>query len=426
MFNSFFHFQPMNSSESSPTAAARTASGPRFHRSHYVLGIAALIVIAVVATYLTRPAAAAETSAAHAPTGPKVTVAAVEERLFVDQRELLGRVEAKESVEIRPRVSGHIEEVRLQAGQQVNAGDILFVIDPRWYQAQLDLTSAQVESAKIRVAIAGREARRSEGLLAEHAISVEEADVRSTRLAEARAELLAAEAQLATARLDLQHTEVRAPISGQVSRATVTAGNLVSGAPGAATLLTTIVSTGDIFVYADVDEATVLSFNRIQREGRLVLENGHVPVDMALSDETGFPHHGYVESSDNRLDPQTGTLVVRLVFSNADGRLVPGLSAKVRLPVSAPQKALLVSERAIGTDQSQKFVLTVADDNTVGYRAVKLGPLVDGQRIVRDGLHAGERIIVNGLQRARPGMTVVAEYAPAKPVPTGSTKVALK
>jgi RND family efflux transporter MFP subunit len=340
-----------------------------------------------------------------------VTVASVEQRVIIDHRELIGRVDATETAEIRPRVSGHIAEVRLQAGQIVNKGDILFVIDPRWYRAQFALATAQAESARVRVSIAGREARRSDELLAQRAISVEEADTRSTRLAEARAELLAAEAAVVTARLDLEHTEVRAPISGRVSRAYVTTGNLVSGAPGSATLLTSIVSVGEVYVYADVDEATVLTFNRLSREGRLPTENGRVPVELQLSDEKDFPHRGYVESADNRVDPATGSLVVRMVFPNTDGEFVPGLFARVRLPVSAAESTLLISERAIGTDQSQKFVLTVGDDNTVAYRAVKLGPIIDGKRIIREGLKPSDRVIVNGLQRVRPGMAVTAETA---------------
>lgn len=340
------------------------------------------------------------------PPAPKVTVAAVEEKNLIDHRELLGRVDAVESVELRPRVSGHIEEVRLKAGEIVEKGDVLFTIDPRWYRAQFDLATAEVERARVRVAIAEREAKRSSELREVRAISVEEADQRDSRLSESRAELLASEATLSSARLDLEHTEVRAPIRGRVSRALVTTGNLVSGAPGGASLLASIVSVGEVYVYADADEATVLNFNHLREEGRIVTENGRVPVDIQLTDETGFPHRGYIESSDNRLDPGTGSLVFRMVVPNEDGKFIPGLSARVRLPVSASKPTLLVSERAIGTDQSQKFVLTVAPDRTVAYRTVKLGPLVEGKRVIREGLRPDETVIINGLQHARPGMTV--------------------
>ncbi len=396
------------------TAPRSSNAAPSFRR--FALGTAASLAVVGAGYFFAARAFAADAAPAApaaTPAGPTVTVAPVEQRLVIDHRELLGRVDATESVEVRPRVSGHITEVRLQAGQLVNAGDVLFVIDPRWYQAQFNLAQANVERAQVRLANAERESRRTDLLLRERAISVEEADTRTSRLAEARAELLAAEATLAAARLDLEHTEVRAPISGRVSRAYVTAGNLVAGSPAGATLLTSIVSVGEVYVYADVDEATLLTFNQLAREGRLPLERGRIPVEMQVGDGAGFAHRGYVESADNRVDPGTGSLVIRMVFPDGDGALVPGLFARVRIPVSASQPALLISERAIGTDQSQKYVLTVAADNTVAYRPVTLGPLLGRERIVRHGLQVGDRVIVNGLQRVRPGMTVTAEPAPA-------------
>lgn len=353
--------------------------------------------------------------AAAAPSAPppKVTVASVEERLLTEYEELTGRVDAAETVELRPRVSGHLEEVRFQAGQLVAKGDVLFTIDPRWHRARFDLARAQLKQARARADVAEREAKRAADLLAAAAISSEEADARRSRAIEAHAAVASAEAALVTAQLDLEHTEVRAPINGRVSRALVTAGNLVSGAPGNATLLTTIVSVGAAFVYADLDEGTLLKFNRLHRENRLVTENGRIPVELQLADETGYPRRGYIESADNRVNPGTGSLVLRLVFRNDDGALITGLFARVRVPISAPQRALLISERAIGTDQSQKFVLALGDNNTVLYRTVKLGAAVEGKRIVRDGLHAGDRIVVNGLQRIRPGMTVAPEQLAA-------------
>lgn len=394
------------------TVEPQTVTQPRSRFRPFV----PLVTIAAIAfggfvLVRSRPAAASAGNGGPPPT-PKVTVSEVEQRTVTDHRELLGRVESQETVEVRPRVSGHIAEVRLRAGQLVKQGDVLFVIDPRWHRAQFDLATAAVERAKVRVRITEREAKRSDGLLASKTISIEEADTRTSRFEEARADLLAAEAAFASAKLDLEYTEVRAPISGRINRAYVTAGNLVSGSPGSATLLTSIVSMGEMYVYADVDEATLLSFDRLSREGRLVQENGRVPVEMQLSNETTFGHRGYIESADNRLDAGSGSLVLRMVFPNPDNALIPGLSARVRLPVSAPQPALLVSERAVGTDQSQKYVLVVAEDNKVAYRSVKLGPLLDGKRIVRDGLRSGDRVIVNGLQRARPGMTVDPETTP--------------
>ncbi|HEV8410012.1 MAG TPA: efflux RND transporter periplasmic adaptor subunit, partial [Gemmatimonadaceae bacterium] len=326
------------------------------------------------------------------------------------------------------RVSGHLDAVHFQAGQLVRKGDRLFTIDPRWYRAQFDLASAQADQARAHAEIAEREAKRADELLAASAISSEEAEARRARSLEARAAYASAEAALVTARLDLEHTEVEAPIDGQISRAFVTAGNLVSGTPGNATMLATIVSVGQAYVYADIDESTLLKFNRLVREHHLSVENGRVPVDMQLADENGYPRHGYIESSDNRLNPETGSLLLRLVFPNADHALVPGLFARVRVPVGAPQPELLISERAIGTDQSQKFVLALAKDNTAAYRSVKLGGSVDDKRIVRSGLHPGDRIIVNGLQHVRPGMTVDPEMAVADttPLPTAGPIIATR
>jgi len=208
----------------------------------------------------------------------------------------------------------------------------------------------------------------------------------------------------------------------------VTPGNLVSGNPGNATLLTTIVAIGDAYVYADVDESTLLKFNRLSRENRILTLNGRIPVDLQLADENGYPRHGYIESADNHVNPATGSLVLRMIFSDPDNALIPGLFARVRVPISAPLPALLVSERAIGTDQSQKFVFAVNKDNTVAYRTVKLGALLDGKRVVREGLNPGDTIIVNGLQRVRPGMAVSPEVQQVAqtPAPTVSqTLVAL-
>lgn len=346
--------------------------------------------------------------AAPAAPAPKVTVAPVEQQLVTDYEELTGHVDAMETVELRARVSGHLDAVRFQAGQLVQKGDVLFTIDPRWYRAQFDLATARAE-------VAAREAARAEKLLAASAISSEEAESRRASAAEARA-------ALETAQLDLEHTEVRAPIAGRISRAFVTPGNLVAGSPGNATLLTTIVTVGDAYVYADLDEATLLKFNRLAREGLILTRNGRIPVDLQLADENGYPRHGYIESTDNRVNPATGSLAVRLVFPNDDSALIPGLFARVRIPVSAPTSALLISERAIGTDQSQKFVFAVGADNTVTYRTVKLGSVIEGKRVIREGLLPGETIIINGLQRVRPGMTVAPELQAlaTTPAPTSA------
>ena len=345
-----------------------------------------------------------------APPNPSVTVAPVEQQEIVEWHEFTGRTEPVEAVEIRPRVSGYIQEVRFHSGQLVKKGDVLFVIDPRWHQADFDRRQAESERAKVQLGTARREADRTTQLLASKAISAEEADGRLARFEEAKAALLAAEAARNSMKLDLDYTQVRAPIDGRVSRAILTEGNYVSGVSGTTTLLTTIVSVDPIYVHADVDEDSLLKFNTLAGAKKLETnDDGKIPVELQLADEGDFPHRGYIESFDNRLDANTGSILLRAVFPNQDGRIVPGLFARIRVPLSERHNAILVSERAIGTDQAQKYVLTLTSSNTVAYQSVKLGPVIEGKRIVRAGLEPGEKIVVNGLQRVGPGMSVTPQ-----------------
>ena len=342
-----------------------------------------------------------------------VTVAPVEQKEIVEWSEFTGRTEPVESVEIRPRTSGYIQEVRFQSGQMVKKGDVLFVTDPRWNQAVFDQRQAEYDQAK-------SENDRTAKLLANNAISAEEAEGRKARYEEAKA-------ALDSARLDLEYTEVRAPIDGRVSRALLTEVNYVSGNSGSASLLTTVVSVNPVYVHADIDEDTLLKFNELIYSKKLgTTADGKIPVELELADEDNFPHQGYIESFDNKLDPDTGSILLRAVFPNDDGRIVPGLFARIRIPLSERHNALLIDERSIGTDQANKFVLTLSPTNTVQYQAVELGPLVDGKRVVRSGLEVGEKIVVNGLARVRPGMPVTPQDEVANTAPIAGTKLAQK
>lgn len=373
-------------------------------------GIILVAAAAVVAGSFVALDGHGHSTAPPAPQAPAVTVAMVRQKDIVEWDEFTGRTEAMESVEVRPQVSGYIREVRFQSGQLVKKGDVLFVIDPRWHQADYDRLQAEAERAKAQLENAKREADRTPHLLTNHAISTEEGETRQSQYEEAKAALAAADAARDYAKLDLEFTQVRAPIDGRVSRALITEGNYVTGGSGAGTVLTTVVSVDPVYVYADVDEDSFLKFSALAAGGKIAPDaEGHTPVRMELADEDDFVHQGYVESFDNHLDENTGTILVRAVFSNPDGRMVPGLFARIRLPMSDKHAAVLVSDRAVGTDQARKYVLTLTATNTVAYQGVELGPEIDGERVIRSGLRAGDRIVVNGMQRVRPGMAVVPE-----------------
>ena len=353
-------------------------------------------------------AACARNEAAEAPAAPPAVQASkVISKPITEFDEFTGRIEAVERVEVRPRVSGYVAETRFQQGHEVKKGDILYVIDPRPYQATLKHAQAELTRAGTQLALAESERARAGKLVAARAISEEEFDSRTSGNEQAAANLEAAKAAVESAALDLSFTEVRSPISGLVGRAEITAGNLVAAGQ---TLLTTVVSIDPIYVSFDGDEQVYLKYVGLDLRGELKSSrNAHNPVWVGLADEQGHPHEGHMVFLDNELDPNTGTIHARGLLENKDRRFTPGMFARVKLIGSGQYDALLINDSAIGTDQSVKFVLRVGAENKVEYAPVKLGPLVDGLRVVRAGLKADDVILVKGLQQVRPGMPVAPQ-----------------
>src|SRR5689334_1583825 len=350
------------------------------------------------------------------PPPPGVSVAPVLQRDVAEWDEFSGRLQAVDQVEIRPRVSGYIKRVTFTEGREVRKGETLFAIDPRPYQADLDRAQAQLEQARTAADLAAREVARAEKLVKVQAISREEFDSRTSAQANSVAAVRAAEAAVETARLNLGWTQVRSPIAGHVSRAEVTEGNLVQAGPPDATLLTTVVSLDSIYLYFDSDEQTYLRYsNQAATDRGKGWHTERLPVYMGLANETGFPHEGRLDFVDNRIDPATGTIRTRAIFSNKDRRFTPGLFARVKLVGGQRRPALLVRDAAVGTDQDRKFVLVLAKGDSLAYRPVELGRLSDdGLRIVRSGLEPGEQVVVNGLMRVRPGIKVTPKVVAMK------------
>ena len=360
-------------------------------------------------------AGCARTSAQQAaPPPPQVTVASVIERSVTEWDEFTGRLQAVDSVDVRPRVSGLISAVRFDEGAMVHRGDLLFQIDARPFQAEVDRLRAEVARAKATAQRADSELARAERLRAENAIAREEHDRRAAFALESAAQTAAVEAALRSAELNLEFTQVTAPIDGRVGRAIVTEGNLVSSGPGEATLLATVVSLDPVYAYFDADEQIFLKYSGVAgaRGASLRSRSSQLPIRMALSNDEGFPRAGHMDFLDNQLDGTKGTIRGRAVFRNSDGQLTPGLFVRLRLAGTAAYRGLLIQDRAVGTDLSKTFVYVVGPKNDVQYRAVTLGPLVDGLRVVRSGLEAGESVIVNGLQRVRPGAQVTPVVEP--------------
>lgn len=344
-----------------------------------------------------------------------VTVAPVIGRDITEWDEFTGRLEAIDTVAIRPRVSGAIARVAFTEGDLVQRGQLLFQVDPRPFQAEVDRLRAELTRVQATMRRAGSELARAERLQAENAMAHEELERRAAFRDESTAQLAAVEAALRAAELNLEFTSVTAPVSGRAGRAIVTEGNLVSSGPGEATLLTTVVSTNPIHAYFDADEQTYLRYQALARaSGAGSRRPLRLPIQMALASEEGFPREGRLDFMDNQLNPQTGTIRGRAVFDNSDGALTPGLFVRLRLAGQGRHAALLTEDRAIGTDLGKKFVYVVTPEDTIEYRTVTLGPLDDGLRVIRTGLSAGDRVVVNGLQRVRPGDRVAATVAAAE------------
>lgn len=334
--------------------------------------------------------------------------------------EYTGRIEALQSVEIRARVSGYLDRVNFKDGDKVRKGDLLFVIDPRPYRADLNRAEAELERARTRLELARNSLQRAEHLRKSKAISEEDYDGRSKGVRESSAAVRSAEAAVQTARLNVDFTEIHAPISGRIGRELITVGNLVNADQ---TLLTTIVSTDPMYVYVDADERAVLRYRRLAESGqRTSARDARIAAELALLDETGFPHKGYIDYVEPRMDAGTGTLRARGVFPNPNELLSPGFFARLRIHAGKPHETLLIPERAIGTDQGQKFVWLAKADGSVEYRRIMPGAQFGPLRAVAEGLAPEDRVVIEGIQKIRPGVKVRAEYVPVTEGTDGSQK----
>jgi len=354
------------------------------------------------------------------PPPPPVTVAKPLSTELVEWDEFIGRLDAPESVEIRARVSGYLEKIHFREGSDVKAGDLLFTIDPRPYQAVVDRAQADAERAEVRVELSKMEAKRAKGLIESKAIAIEEIEQRNQALADSEAGLRSARATLEEARLNLEFTQLKSPITGRIGDVLITQGNLINGGSNNsnATVLTTVVSVDPIHCYLDVDEQSALKYRELRRLGeRASALDEQIPAEMALASEQGYPHKGVIDFVDNRLDPGTGVIRSRALFPNPGGLMAPGFFARVRIPGSGKYTALLVHDNAVGSDQGEPFLFVVGADDVVKQVPVTIGPMHEGLRIVKTGVTKEDRIVVNGMALVRPGMKVnVKEEIEMKPV----------
>ncbi|MDB6061958.1 MAG: efflux transporter periplasmic adaptor subunit [Verrucomicrobiaceae bacterium] len=396
--NGTYDMNQLHNFSSTSTAAEAPTSTRTFGVAHVVvlaLGLA-LLSFGLVGCGSGKTAAAPPAPAVH-------TVAAVSGEV-VDWDTFTGRFEAVESVKLRPRVSGYIEQVTFAEGKEVKKGDILFVIDQRSYRVQLEKAQSELARATAQVELSAKELQRTERLLQAHAVSQEEYDQRASQRNQLQADVQAARASVDAAQLDLEYTRVASPIDGRVSRAEVTAGNYVNKGES---ILTSVVSLDPIYVYFEGDEQTFLKYAELTKRGeRPSARDTANPVFVGLANEEDFPHAATMNFVDNALNPETGTIRSRAVIANPDHLFTPGMLARVRLQGSGKYTAALIPDEAVVTDQDRKYVLVINPQNVAEYRAVELGGVFDNQRIVRGGLQVGEQIVSSGLQRVRAGMTV--------------------
>jgi len=381
------------------------------------LALATSLLMTVIATACSSQAE----PGAGMPPPPEVSVAQVLNKDVRRWDEFTGRVTAIETVELRPRVSGYVQQVAYQEGQEVKKGDLLFVVDPRPYKARLAQAEADLERARAEARLAQMQDKRAQTLVEAKAISREEFETRRAASTQGDAAVRAAEAALDNARLDLQFTSVRSPINGRAGRAMVTEGNLANADT---TLLTTVVSQDPVFVYFESDEQSFLRYQELARKGeRAETEN---PVRVGLASEQGYPHEGTVDFVDNQVDPSTGTIRARAVLKNPDRIFTPGLYARVQLQGSGQFKAMLIDDKAVLTDQDRKYVYVLGEKNAATRKDVKLGPVIDGLRVVSSGLAPSDKVIVHGVQKVFfPGMPVQPKVI-AMGAPAPQPQVAMK
>ena len=396
---------PMSLSSTSTPRLAKQCESRRLKKGFLPWLLPAICVAALTACSPPKPASLPPS---------KVTVSHPQLATVTNWDEYPGHLEAVEMVEIRPRVSGYIDSIHFQDGTEVKAGDLLFVIDPRPYQAELDHVQAQRQQAETHLGLLRNDLQRAEGLRGTKAISEEEYDSRSNAVREAEAALVAAKANESTARINLDYTQIKAPISGKIGRRLVTAGNFVQlqGNGGSATVLATIVSVNPIYGYFDVEESAFLKYRSNAKAGEA--KGDGLTCELALVNEEGFAHRGRLDFFDNQVNPQTGTIRLRAVFVNDDRALLPGMYANVRVLAGLPEQTFVVPDVAVGSDQGYKYVYTVNAEDVVKKQDITTGRAHGALRAVVKGLTAEDRVIVNGLMMIRPGAKVVVQSSEAK------------